>query len=63
MVNILIMPHVEWKINARTDKWTIAVSVIEQILQHMMDNSINIYNSINNATIFMNAARDKRVMQ
>ena len=63
MVNILIVSRVEWKITTWTDKWTFAVSVIEQILQHMMDNSINIYNAINIATIFMNAAKNKRVMQ
>ena len=37
MVNILIISRADWKIAAWIDKWTIAVSVIEQILQHLMD--------------------------
>ena len=37
MVNILIISRAEWEIAGWIDKWTIAVSVIEQILQHLMD--------------------------
>ena len=37
MINILIISRAEWKIAAWIDKWTIAVSVIEQILQHIME--------------------------
>ena len=37
MVNILIISRVGWKIAALIDKLTIAVTIIEQILQHVMD--------------------------
>ena len=40
------------------DKWTVAISINEQILQRMMYS-----NWINMATIFMNAAMDKEVLQ
>ena len=37
MVNVLVIYRAEWKIAAWIDKWTTTVSVIEQILQHLMD--------------------------
>ena len=58
MVNILIILHAGWKIDAWIDKWTIAVGTNEQILQNMMD---SIW--INIGTLFMNAAMDKGVLQ
>ena len=41
MVNILTISDAGWKIAAaRIDKWAIAVSINEQILQNMMDSAI-----------------------
>ena len=39
MVNVLTIPRAGWKIAAWTEKWTIAVSLNEQILQDMMDST------------------------
>ena len=50
----------EWEIAGLVDKWTVCISINEQILQHMMNIS---YNWKNIATIFMNAAMDKEVLQ
>ena len=36
MVNIITISPTGWKIVARIDKWTVALSVNEQILQHMI---------------------------
>ena len=38
MINILIVSRAKWKIAALTDKRAFAVSITEQILQHIMDN-------------------------
>ena len=37
IVNILTILLAGWKIAASVDKWTIAISINEQILQHMVD--------------------------
>ena len=58
IVNILTISRTVWKIAARVNKWTIVISINEQILQHMMD---SIW--INIAIIFLNAAMDKNVLQ
>ena len=50
----------EWETAGLVDKWTFGISINEQILQHMMDSS---YNWKNIATIFINAAMDKEVLQ
>ena len=50
----------EWEIAGLVDKWTVCICINEEILQHMMDSS---YNWKNIATIFMNAAMDKEVLQ
>ena len=60
IVNILTILLVEWEIAGLVDKWTVCISINEQILQHMMDSS---YNWKNIATIFINAAMDKEVLQ
>ena len=60
IVNILTILLVEWEIAGLVDKWTVCIRINEEILQHMMDSS---YNWKNIATIFMNAAMDKEVLQ
>ena len=50
----------EWEIAGLVDIWTVCISINEQILQHMMD---SICNWKNIATIFINAAMDKEVLQ
>ena len=60
IVNILTILLVEWEIAGLVDKWTVCICINEEILQHMMDSS---YNWKNIATIFMNAAMDKEVLQ
>ena len=59
IVNILTILLLEWEIAGLVDKWTVGISINEQILQHMMDSS---YNRKNIATIFLNAAMDKEVL-
>ena len=57
MVNLLTILRARWKISAWIDKWTIAISINEQILQNMIVQLDEYF------TIFMNAATDKRVLQ
>ena len=60
IVNILTILLVEWWIAGLVDKWTVGISINEQILQRMMDSS---YNWKNIATIFMNAVMEKEVLR
>ena len=60
IVNILTILLLEWEIAGLVDKWTVGISINEQILQRMMDSS---YNWKNIATIFMNAVMDKEVLR
>ena len=50
----------EWEIAGLVDKWTVGISINEQILQRMMDSS---YNWKNIAPIFMNAVMEKEVLR
>ena len=50
----------EWEIAGLVEKWTVGISISEQILQHIMDSS---YNWKNIAANFMNTAMDKKVLQ
>ena len=40
LVSVLTISRAGWKISAWSDKWTIAVSINEQLLQHMTDSTI-----------------------
>ena len=60
IVNILTILLLEWEIAGLVDKWTVGISINEQILQRMMDSS---YNWKNIATIFMNAVMEKEVLR
>ena len=57
MINILTISRAEWTIAVLINKWTITVSINEKILIKYEWSWMNI------ATIFMNAATDKRVLQ
>ena len=57
VVNILALWSAGWTIATLIDKWTIVVCINEKSATYEL-----YYNSMQNATIFMIAATDKRVM-